>query len=90
VLDHRATTYNHPPAGPAPRVLEDASAIEVSGGPRRGACHAAYHRGQLRASIHVRATNSAGLIVLDTACDKGMQDYYALRHDAKTSLSATA
>ncbi|MBO2464949.1 hypothetical protein [Actinomadura violacea] len=35
------------------------------------------------------AATDAGLIVLDTACDKGMQDNYALRHDAKTSLPAT-
>lgn len=34
------------------------------------------------------AATEAGLIVPETPCDKGMQDNYALRHDAKASLPA--
>lgn len=36
------------------------------------------------------AATDAGLIVPETPCDKGMQDNYALRHDAKAPLPATA
>lgn len=36
------------------------------------------------------AATEAGLIVPETPCDKGMQDNYALRHEAAAALPTTS
>ncbi|MEU6033998.1 hypothetical protein ABZ801_01170 [Actinomadura sp. NPDC047616] len=36
------------------------------------------------------AATEQGLIVPETPCDKGMQDNYALRHEATATLSTSA